>query len=384
MVKLKFIDGKPQEGHDKFSAINIVAGYDGCGAYRMLWPAHAVNMNKLGTVIDTNFLDFSTPTFLMHHDAFRFQRQVTKAQRDVFDKLLDFKNKMRSNCRFIYEVDDIFVEKDIPNYNGAKKQFVDGYDLESAVHIIRNCDEMSVTCKYMKDYFVNLTGKKEITVLPNFLPQWWIGGYYDEDRVELNYVKNKNKPRILYAGSPTHVNPPNAEKRSDDFSHIVNFIKKTIDKYQWVFVGAIPNELQELHKSGKVEFAGWVNILDFPSKIWELRVNAVIAPLVDNHFNRAKSNIKLTESGAFGLPGAFQNLDPYKDAPYQFKGADELGDQLKTILTDENTYFKASKDAWAYSSKFFFSVPENLKAVIELYKTPFNGYRPCLEKWKNL
>ncbi|MEG7603109.1 hypothetical protein, partial [Listeria monocytogenes] len=86
-----------------FSAINIVAGYDGCGAYRMLWPAHAINMNKLGTIVDTNFLDFSTPTFLLHHDAFRFQRQVTKPQKEVFDKLLDFKIKMKSNCRFIYE-----------------------------------------------------------------------------------------------------------------------------------------------------------------------------------------------------------------------------------------------------------------------------------------
>ena len=39
------------------------------------------------------------------------------------------------------------------------------------------CDEITVTCKFMKDYYTEKTGNKNITVIPNYPPKWWIGNY---------------------------------------------------------------------------------------------------------------------------------------------------------------------------------------------------------------
>ncbi len=40
-------------------------------------------------------------------------------------------------------------------------------------------------------------------------------------------------------------------------SEVNSIIRKTINKYQWVFVGAFPPPLQDLVKSGKIEFHSW-------------------------------------------------------------------------------------------------------------------------------
>ena len=56
----------------------------------------------------------------------------------------------------------------------------------------------------------------------------------------------------------------------------------------------------------------------------------------------------MIESGALGLPGAFQNLCTYEDARFKFNNGDDLIDQLSVITKDFDSYIKYSTESRKY------------------------------------
>jgi hypothetical protein len=100
--------------------------------------------------------------------------------------------------------------------------------------------------------------------------------------------------------------------------------------------------------SGEIEFVQWTPLMDLGQGLVNTECNAVFAPLTDNVFNRSKSNIKMIESGAIGLPGAFQDMCTYEEAELKFKTGDELIDQLSTITKDFDSYIEYSNKARKY------------------------------------
>jgi len=108
---------------------------------------------------------------------------------------------------------------------------------------------------------VDKTGNKKITVIPNYVPKFWMGNYYDKKRLEKNYndfcCTKKQKPRILYPGSGAHFDVDNRTNQNDDFAHVRDVIARTSDEFQWVFIGAFPLPLQDFIRNGKIEFHQW-------------------------------------------------------------------------------------------------------------------------------
>jgi hypothetical protein len=131
------------------------------------------------------------------------QRQATDSQ-VLFVKELH-KNKQNFGYKLIYEIDDIALRDDIPDYNRCKEAFMDDKIVKNIMEVMGMVDEITVTCKYMKEYYMEKTGNKNITIIPNYPPKFWIDRFYSKDRIEKNYDKNKKRPRILYAGSGTHI-----------------------------------------------------------------------------------------------------------------------------------------------------------------------------------
>ena len=137
--------------------------------------------------------------------------------------------------RHFFEAGNIW--KNYPNENwstGVKKA------VESFMDIINMVDEVTVTCQYMKDLYIEKTGQQKITVVPNFMPHWWIGHQFDYRKICDNFEKFKKKPRIVYAGSGAHFDMKNVVDQKDDFSHVIKFIVDNRHKYQFVFIGAYP------------------------------------------------------------------------------------------------------------------------------------------------
>ena len=110
-------------------------------------------------------------------------------------------------------------------------------------------------------------------------------------------------------------------------------IRSTVDDVQWVFFGYCPPKLQDLVAKRKIEVHGGVAILNYPSMLENLRLQAIVAPIKDMEFNRCKSHIKYMECAALGVPLFASDYLPYSRVmPKQQLFT--TSDQLKKLILD--------------------------------------------------
>ncbi len=345
--------------------LNYYADYSGCGHWRMIWPEQVMNAHNKAVVHGTTVMNVD-PRYYTQTKAVRIQRQATPQQLE-FVKFLR-KLADANNFRLIYEIDDICFHEDIPDYNKYKTAFTDPKIRQSAQEMMEICDEITVTCPFMRDYYASKTNNKNVTVIPNFMPKFWIGGKSDINRTMESYEKNKRKPRILYAGSGAHFDVENRTKFRDDFEHVNDVIRRTVDKYQWVFLGAHPLPIRDLIQNGKIEFHPWKRLYEYGQGLYDLNVNMIVAPLQDSTFNKAKSDLKYIEACALGLPIACQDLCTYENAPIKFRTGDEMIDQIENTLKDRKRYKSLCKKASQYAETRWLEDDINIDCYTELYQ----------------
>jgi len=341
---------KPQPVNEKQkSSVNYYGDFGGCGWWRMQMPETMINYSKLGTVTGLHKL-IPYSDFYSDVRSVRLQRQASPEHAVFINELKKVAGK--HDFKLIYEIDDIVFRDDIPEFNRAKSAFDTEEILGSIIEMMNTCDMLTVTCDYMKDYYLNHLDHDNIRVIPNMPSRMWFDGYYDKTRIMTNYNTNKNRPRVLYAGSGNHFDVEN-KGRDDDFTHVVDHIIKTRKEFKWVFMGSIPMAVRPYIKSKEMEFHHWSMIQNYPRAIHDLKVNAVVAPLMDCTFNKAKSNIKFLESACLGIPGVFQDLVTYKDAPLKFTDGADMIKKLEKLLSDKQYYAKMSKTARMYADKMW-------------------------------
>lgn len=353
----------PEQGLPRF--LNYYADYSGCGHWRMIWPEQILNAHSKAVVHGTTVMNVD-PRYYGMVKGVRIQRQATPQQLEF----VKFLRKMadQNNFRLIYEIDDICFAEDIPDYNKYKTAFTDPAIRKSAQEMMAMCDEITVTCPFMRDYYREKTGNKNVTVIPNFMPKFWLGNKTNLTRTMESYDKNKKRPRILYAGSGAHFDVDNRVKQKDDFHHVVEVIAKTVNKYQWVFLGAFPLALRPLVEAGKIEFHPWVRLYEYGQKLYDLNVNMIVAPLQDNTFNRSKSDLKHIEACALGLPIACQDMCTYEHAPIKFNTGDEMIAQIEYTLSDRKRYKALCKKASQYVDNRWLEDDKNIDCYLELYQ----------------
>lgn len=367
----KQVEYKPPET-DLPRFINYMADMGGCGHYRILWPEQVINARGMA-VSHNNTGVVTDPGWYTNAKVVQIQRQAA----DDHLKFANFLKQIQPQCGFkmVYNIDDVPFKEHIPDYNRFKFAFDNDNIRENIVNIIDLCDEVIVTCDYMKEVFHDVTGKKEITVIPNFPPHFWIGHHFDKKNRYSNYQRHKRKPRILYTGSGAHFDVDNKAGGKDDFEMMIKFIIDTRQKYQWVFVGAVPPVLVPYVKAGQIEVHQWVQLLDYPAKIASLDPTITIAPLQDNSFNKSKSDIKYVESAILGIPCLLQDIETYHTAPadIKFKNIDEFQFKLDRLLKKQQLYFKEVDKLRAYGQTRFLEHPDNIGCYMEAYMTPFGS-----------
>lgn len=331
-------------------ALNYYADYGGCGFWRMIWPEVALNAYQKACIsgLTSMVLDLR---FYHGLKAVRMQRQATPVQKTFIQELHKYKDSI--GYRLIYEVDDIVFRKDIPDYNRCKDAFATAEVENTILDIMSMMDEITVTCQYMKDYYINKTGNKNVTVIPNYAPKQWLGRFYDPKRIEKLFDQYKKRPRVLYMGSGTHIDVANRTNMKDDFAHVVDEIIKARKKFKFVWKGTFPLAVKPFIDNGEMEFINWSPLYDLPVSIHNTNCNVSFAPLQDNVFNKSKSNIKILESGAYGMPGAFQDLCTYSDAEVKFKSGTDLIGQLEHITSDFDRYMNMSKNIHEFTDKLW-------------------------------
>lgn len=363
--------------------VNYLADYSGCGHWRILWPEQLINAMGHGCSSSLTAMVFD-PRWYQDVKCIKVQRQASSSQKQFIKFLKEIQPQY--NFKLIYEVDDVVFREDIPDYNKFKFAFDNDEIRQNCVEIINMCDEVTVTCNFMKELYQERTGKKEITVIPNFVPNFWMGHLYDRKRVYENFDKYKRKPRILYTGSGAHYDVDNKVGGKDDFEQLLKFVIDTRHKYQWVFMGSFPPPLAPYVQSREIEYHPWQNLIEYPRAIAALNVQLMIAPLQNNNFNKAKSDIKFIEAATLGIPCLCQDMETYSTAPSElkFKTVEEFAAKVEAILNYKNRqkYYQGAEILRSIGAKRTLELPENLGCHLEALNTPYGSPdRKFLSKW---
>jgi len=361
------------------NSVLFPADTTGCSFYRLTAPYLTVQ-SILGNqeanisitrkfITDTNF--FKDVNLCM------LQRQVSKIQLDYFTKFL--KPLAKTHGMWVaYNVDDAIHKDDIPVYNKAWSAYQADELMENIESMMNKADILVVTTEYLKEYYNRRFNVplENIKVIQNYIPHWWMGGYYDLNKSMSRFNSNKKKPRIGIISSSTHFDIENKNNGVDDISHIADYIRSTVNRYQWVLMGTVPPVLQDLVEQRKIIFNSGCDIMTYPNALDKQNISAIVAPLIDNEFNRCKSNIKLIEGYAMGIPVICQNISTYNQyTDMVFDTAEDLDKQLTNLFRDSNKYrkvVKRNRDIADNGNKQFPNgiwLENNLSQWIEMFKT---------------
>ena len=137
--------------------LNYAGDYSGCGAYRLLWPEYLINMIGAGmsSTITSMIVD---PRWYSGVSAVKFQRQASPEQKEFMKYVRQISKE--HNFKMIYEVDDVVFREDIPDYNRFKFAFDSDEIRNNCIDMINICDEVTLTCDYIRNLYKEKTGKK--------------------------------------------------------------------------------------------------------------------------------------------------------------------------------------------------------------------------------
>lgn len=229
-------------------------------------------------------------------DAIVFQRVETRHALAAFYALKDqFPNKP-----ILAEIDDDIF--DVAPYNPASISLAPGSHLtQLAVDQFRNSDGIIVSTPYLKDVYSELN--QNIYVVPNSI-----------DVQKWDNAPRKKKPgiRIGWIGSGSHskdlelldkVFPAILEKNKDAKFVIASYFQDDLE--------ALPSFLR--NRKGVTIDNKWTPILKYPARLAGLDFDIALAPLVDNKFNRGKSNLRWLEYSALGIPCVASNVEHFSN-----------------------------------------------------------------------
>jgi hypothetical protein len=354
-------------------ALNYLADYGGCGYYRCLAPNLLLNLHEKAVVIESTAMILDS-RFYETVEVVKLQRQATPYQKE-FVKMLKEISKQKSakneKLKLMYEIDDVVFAEDIPMYNRNRDAFTDKEIQQAIYEIFGMMDEITVTTDYFRDYLIEKTGNKNVTTVPNYLMKWWFDRYYNLGDLVKKFEKNKKKPAVGIFASGTHVDVLNRTNLQDDFAEVVPYIIKTRKDFEWRFYGSHPLQLREYIQRGEIKFFNWTKLPDFADVMAKSGVQVTFAALQDNTFNRCKSNIKLIESGAIGMPCICPDMVTYKDAHVKYTNGKEFIDCIKTVTKNQSVYADYCKKARTHAEKFWLDTEENLMKYYEAYFTDF-------------
>jgi hypothetical protein len=271
----------------------------------------------------------------------RIQRWFTKQHAELVKQFLKPLCD-RIGIWLVYEIDDVLLYDEIPKYNMAKEHYSPEVIGDSVKEIFDCCDLITVTTTELKDLYVSRLNQpaNKIIVIPNYLPRWWIGETFSLDRQLAQWDAQHTKPHIVFACSTNHFDVNNVNGGVDDFTHIMPWIKANVKKYHFAFIGGLPQQLTEEAKNGLVETQPPSDIFNYPREMLMRKVDLLVAPLIDNEFNRCKSNIKWLEMSALGIPMIGQNICTYNKFTDQvFTTADDIEEWIDKLF-----FRKDSKD----------------------------------------
>jgi len=353
-------DGKPHI----FASTHIDFG--GCSYYRILFISQLLSQLSLNVSFCDTHLLFSNRGILPFLSSFRLQRACSIHDLEWFRKLM-MPARDLYGFPLIYEIDDILVMDDIPIYNCYRDIFKEGAD--SLPVYMAGSDVITVTCTPLIDYYTGKFGlpRDKFRVIPNYLPRFFFDSY--DEAVILDRIRSQKtrRPRICFSCGMSHFDMRRTGA-GDDFSDIFGWIVENRKKYQFIFHGGFPPELEQYANDFVRIPVG--PFLDYPRVRRSIRADLFIQPLKHSLFNECKSPIKLLESWAEGVPAFVQDLGSYMQiAPEAcFDTSETLDRMVAALFSDPDAQFQIIRRNYARMDDFW--LDRHLKEWLEVMLRP--------------
>ena len=272
----------PLDWHPLPRVLALPADAAGSGHYRVVQPARAAHDSTQSRSRIANAYPHPLQFERLGIDTLHTQRQVDDAQLKALAAL-----RQTTSLRIVMDFDDLLTEVPKHSYHHGTVW----PDIER--RIAESC--RLVDC---------VTASTE--PLAQRLRAW-----HDDVRVVQNGIDPalwRNLPEVPRNGSKLRVGWAGGVSHAGDLAQIRAVVAELADEVEWVFFGMCLEEIQpHLH-----EFHRGVPFDAYPAKLASLGLDLAIAPLEANAFNDCKSNLRLLEYGALGIPVIASDAVPYR------------------------------------------------------------------------
>jgi glycosyltransferase involved in cell wall biosynthesis len=275
--------------------------------------------------------------------------------------------------KIVFDNDDSFkLDETHPFYGVDGKGFEENKEALNNVvnNFIRNCDLVTCSTEYLAEEYRELN--KNVVVLPNCI---------DEDDWDTPLRNEGDKVRIGIVGSVAY---------HHDFSEMQETIEKIgEDKRIQLVLFGLPKRrksqklINKVYKKEfafwdnleNVEHAPWVDMIDYFDTLNNLKLDMMIIPRRNNHFNKAKSNVKFLEAAMCEIPVIASS---FKDAPYEndidgnngilVKEGEDWLVPINRLIEDKELRRRIGKNAKKYVTKNY-----NIKKLFTKWQSAYKN-----------
>ena len=271
---------------------------------------------------------------------------------EQFKQLIELAHKY--NKPVFYDIDDLVYDTSYTDQldyvKTLGKQEKEAYDsgVRSYGKLMELCDAFITSTTDLKNELLKLG--KPVYLNRNLASEELIS--ISEQAIDKT-IKDKKKIKIGYfSGSITH---------NENFDLIRSAILKILKEFPQTelhLVGhlTIPDEMKNYKKQLIVhDFLDWTLL---PSLVAEMDIN--LAPLVDNVFNRAKSEIKWLEAALVGVTTVASDIGSFSEI---------ITNETTGVLVADGMWYEQLKDLIDNKTKLEFLGNNAKRKVISTYKT---------------
>ena len=268
----------------------------------------------------------------------------------------------------LLEIDDYCL--DINNYSPAHHAYKPGSEAPEAIMAqMKTLDGVIVSTPYLKKQYAEYNNN--IYIIPNTIDfNIW-------DKLKPGKPKNK-RIRIGWCGAATH---------NEDLAFIKPIIYKLLDKYsniEFFFAAGAPQFFIKKHKRIICNNA-WHNPYDYPQSLKSKHFDIGLAPLLDNNFNRGKSNLRWLEYSALKIPTVASNVEPFRRSiehgytGFLAKEQDDWFNYLSQLIESEQ-YRKTMGDNAYWQVKKDFNLKQVTKDYVDLLQGEVDEFKRFTSK----
>jgi glycosyltransferase involved in cell wall biosynthesis len=196
--------------------------------------------------------------------------------------------------RLVYETDDDVFHVTPVNWSAYHLYGQPGVR-DAVTHMAEVADLITVTTAQLAGVMLAESGNPNIAVLPNSIPGWVL------DTVR----EPRARPAIGWMGGASH---------GQDVGLIISSVRRFLARFPGWDLQLCGTDYRPTFKAGEqAKFSTWIPVFEEERRYFDtLSFDIGLVPLALTEFDRSKSNVKVLEYAARGIPAVATDCDIYR------------------------------------------------------------------------